>query len=65
VFGVLIIFFVIGISLAVQPDSSLANHPPSKATGRVTVRAFRPNIRHAYQRLTPVEIPSLRADQDR
>jgi hypothetical protein len=27
VFGILIIFFVIGISLAVQPDSSLANLP--------------------------------------
>jgi hypothetical protein len=29
VFGILIIFFVIGISLAVQPDSSLANLPPA------------------------------------
>jgi pimeloyl-ACP methyl ester carboxylesterase len=38
---------------------------PRQTTGRVTVRAFRPDVRHAYQRLTPVEIPSLPADQDR
>jgi hypothetical protein len=33
VFGILIMFFVIGISLAVQPDSSLANLPPAKRPG--------------------------------
>jgi hypothetical protein len=64
-FGILIIFFVIGISLAVQPDSSLANLPPANDRASNRPGAFRPNVRHAYQRLTPVEIPSLHADQDR
>lgn len=40
-FGILIIFFVIGISLAVQPDSSFANLPPAndQASNRPGVSA--------------------------
>jgi hypothetical protein len=43
-FGILIIFFVIGISLAVQPDSSLANLPPAndRASNRPGVPSQRP-----------------------
>ena len=44
VFGILIIFFVIGISLAVQPDSSLANLRPAndRASNRPGVPSQHP-----------------------